>query len=47
MNAVPEVKEACHLITERAGGRGAVREALEFILRAQGKWDTIMERYLA
>jgi len=46
-NAVPEVKQVCHLITERRGGRGAVREALEFILRTQGKWDTIMERYLA
>ena len=46
-NAVPEVKEVCHLVTERKGGRGAVREALEFILRAQGKWDKIMERYLA
>ena len=46
-NAVPEVKEVCHLVTEREGGRGAVREALEFILRAQGKWDAIMERYLA
>ena len=46
-NAVPEVKEVCHLVTEREGGRGAVREALEFILRAQGKWDTILERYLA
>jgi 3-deoxy-D-manno-octulosonate 8-phosphate phosphatase (KDO 8-P phosphatase) len=46
-NAVPEVKEACHLVTERAGGGGAVREALEFILRAQSKWDKIMERYLA
>lgn len=46
-NAVPEVKQVCHLVTERQGGRGAVREALEFILRAQGKWDKIMERYLA
>jgi 3-deoxy-D-manno-octulosonate 8-phosphate phosphatase (KDO 8-P phosphatase) len=46
-NSVPEVKAVCHLVTERAGGRGAVREALEFILRAQGKWDKIMERYLA
>ncbi len=46
-NAVPEVKQVCHLVTERKGGRGAVREALEFILRAQGKWDRIMERYHA
>ena len=46
-NARPEVKEVCHLVTERSGGRGAVREALEFILRAQGKWEQIMERYRA
>ena len=46
-NARPEVKEVCHLITEREGGRGAVREALEFILRAQGKWNEIMKRYRA
>jgi 3-deoxy-D-manno-octulosonate 8-phosphate phosphatase (KDO 8-P phosphatase) len=46
-NARPEVKEVCHLVTGREGGRGAVREALEFILRAQGKWEKIMERYLA
>ena len=46
-NARPEVKEVCHLVTEREGGRGAVREAIEFILRAQGKWAKIMERYLA
>ena len=46
-NAVPEVKAVCHLVTEHAGGRGAVREALQFILRAQGKWEKIMERYLA
>ena len=45
-NARPEVKEACHLVTEREGGRGGVREAVEFILRAQGKWEQIMERYL-
>ena len=46
-NAQEEVKQACHLVTERAGGRGAVREALDFILRAQGKWDQIMTRYRA
>ena len=44
-NARPEVKEVCHLITEREGGRGAVREALEFILRAQSKWEQILARY--
>jgi 3-deoxy-D-manno-octulosonate 8-phosphate phosphatase (KDO 8-P phosphatase) len=44
-NAQPEIKEACHIITEREGGRGAVREALDFIIRAQGKWEQIMTRY--
>ena len=44
-NAQPEIKEVCHMVTRREGGRGAVREALDFILHAQGKWDQIMERY--
>jgi len=46
-NAQEEVKQACQIVTERAGGRGAVREAIDFILRAQGKWDQIMTRYRA
>jgi len=46
-NAEEEVKKACHLVTRREGGRGAIREALEFIIRAQGKWDQIKARYLA
>ena len=46
-NAQEEVKKVCHLVTQREGGQGAVREALDFILRAQGKWDQIMARYLA
>lgn len=45
-DAAEEVKKACHLVTGHEGGRGAVREALEFIIRAQGKWDEIMARYL-
>jgi len=46
-NACEEVKQACHIVTERAGGRGAVREAIDFILRAQGKWEEILSRYRA
>ena len=46
-NAQAEVKQACHIVTEREGGRGAVREALDFIIRAQGKWEQIMTRYRA
>jgi 3-deoxy-D-manno-octulosonate 8-phosphate phosphatase (KDO 8-P phosphatase) len=37
-NAVPEVKAAAHLVTKRQGGEAAVREVIEFILKAQGKW---------
>jgi 3-deoxy-D-manno-octulosonate 8-phosphate phosphatase (KDO 8-P phosphatase) len=44
-DAVNEVKAAAHLITQRSGGQGAVREVIEFILRAQGHWDTLLERY--
>ncbi|MBI4460172.1 MAG: HAD hydrolase family protein [Acidobacteria bacterium] len=46
-NACEEVKQAGHLITEQKGGRGAVREAIDFILRAQGKWEQILSRYRA
>ncbi|QUW04739.1 HAD hydrolase family protein [Chloracidobacterium validum] len=38
-NAVPEVKQAAHYVTERPGGRGAVREVIELILKAQNKWN--------
>jgi 3-deoxy-D-manno-octulosonate 8-phosphate phosphatase (KDO 8-P phosphatase) len=37
-DACPEVLLAAHLVTLRPGGRGAVREAVERILRCQGKW---------
>jgi 3-deoxy-D-manno-octulosonate 8-phosphate phosphatase (KDO 8-P phosphatase) len=37
-NAVPEVKAVAHLVTKGHGGEGAVREVIEFILKAQGKW---------
>ncbi len=46
-NAQEDIRQYCHLITRRTGGHGAVREALEFIIRAHGKWDEIMARYLA
>lgn len=44
-DAVDEVKAAAHLVTQRPGGQGAVRELIELILRAQGHWDTLLERY--
>jgi 3-deoxy-D-manno-octulosonate 8-phosphate phosphatase (KDO 8-P phosphatase) len=44
-DAVDEVKAAAHLITQRPGGQGAVREVIELILRAQGHWEPLIERY--
>jgi len=40
-NAVPEVKRVAHLVTRREGGNAGVREAIEFILKAQGKWLSV------
>lgn len=39
-NAVVEVKRAAHYVTKRSGGEAAVREVIEGILKAQGKWRT-------
>lgn len=46
-DAVPETKSVAHYVTQANGGRGAVREAIELILKAQGQWSRLMERYLA
>jgi len=43
-DAVPEVKEHCQYVCRTPGGRGAVREFLEFILKAQGKWEDVCAR---
>ncbi|MEI9963262.1 MAG: HAD hydrolase family protein [Limisphaerales bacterium] len=44
-DGVAEAKAAAHFITQAAGGRGAVREVVEMILRAQGKWDSFVVHY--
>ncbi len=44
-NAVDEVKAVAHLVTQRPGGQGAVREVIELILRAQGHWEFLLEGY--
>ena len=44
-NARPEVKAAAHWITPHAGGDGAARDAIEFILKAQKKWRQAVEDY--
>ena len=37
-NATQETKPAAHYICKRSGGEGAVREVIQLILKAQGKW---------
>ena len=41
-----EVLNAATVITQHSGGRGAAREVVEMILKAQGKWQQAMKRYL-
>lgn len=44
-DAVPEVREAAHWVTEAPGGRGAVRELVTRLLKLQGKWDAVTACY--
>ena len=45
-NAVDEVKAFAHHITSKSGGRGAIRELCDLILKSQDKWDEVTSRYL-
>jgi 3-deoxy-D-manno-octulosonate 8-phosphate phosphatase (KDO 8-P phosphatase) len=44
-DARPEAKAAADFVTRASGGRGAVREAVEMILQAQGKWGPLIAVY--
>lgn len=44
-DAAEEVRAAAVYVTQNRGGRGAVREAIEHLLKAQGKWAELTERY--
>jgi len=44
-DAVEEAKKAADYITDKPGGRGAVREVCELILKVQGKWEEVVRRY--
>ena len=41
-DAVPEVKKAAHYVTTAHGGRGAVREAIELIIKSKGVWNEVV-----
>src|SRR6202795_792765 len=45
-NARPEVKAEAHFVTAHAGGEGAARDAVEYILKAQGKWKKAVDDYI-
>jgi 3-deoxy-D-manno-octulosonate 8-phosphate phosphatase (KDO 8-P phosphatase) len=43
-DAVPEVKEVAHYVTRALGGQGAVREAVELILKSKGIWGEMIDK---
>jgi 3-deoxy-D-manno-octulosonate 8-phosphate phosphatase (KDO 8-P phosphatase) len=45
-NAVPEARAVAHLVTRASGGAGAVRECIEFIMRAQGSWRPAVRAFV-
>jgi 3-deoxy-D-manno-octulosonate 8-phosphate phosphatase (KDO 8-P phosphatase) len=45
-NAVAEVKECAAMVTRAEGGKGAVREVIELLLKARGTWDQSVTGYL-
>lgn len=45
-NARDEVKRDAHYVTKHSGGDGALRDTIEYILKAQNKWKQAVERYI-
>jgi 3-deoxy-D-manno-octulosonate 8-phosphate phosphatase (KDO 8-P phosphatase) len=45
-DAVEETRSVAHYVTRARGGRGAVREVIEMILKSQGRWQDLVEKYL-
>ena len=45
-DACEDVRRRVHYVTQAAGGRGAVREFIELILRGRGQWDPLVQRYV-
>jgi 3-deoxy-D-manno-octulosonate 8-phosphate phosphatase (KDO 8-P phosphatase) len=46
-DAIDEVRSRVHWVSTAVAGRGAVRELVELVLKAQGRWDGLVESYLA
>ena len=45
-DAVMETRSVAHYVTRAPGGRGAVREVIELVLKSQGRWNDLLEHYL-
>jgi 3-deoxy-D-manno-octulosonate 8-phosphate phosphatase (KDO 8-P phosphatase) len=45
-NAVPEIRDVCSIRLTRHGGRGAIREFAEVLLKARGQWDQAWNGYV-
>lgn len=43
-DAVPEVKKAAHYTTKALAGHGAVREAVELVLKSKGIWEAMIDK---
>lgn len=43
-DAVPEVKEVAHYVTETRAGHGAIRETVELILKSKGIWEAMIDK---
>jgi 3-deoxy-D-manno-octulosonate 8-phosphate phosphatase (KDO 8-P phosphatase) len=46
-DAASELKAVCHYTTRRLAGKGAAREVVELILKAQGRWEQAIPLALA
>jgi len=46
-DAEPYVKKAAHMVTERKGGQGAVREVIDLLLKSNGGWEDVTAKYFS
>ncbi len=44
-DAISEAQALAHFVSQHPGGRGAVREVTDLILKAQGHWDRIVAKF--
>ena len=46
-NATEELKNTADYVTKKTGGKGAVREVIEHILKTKGDWNNLLKKYTA